>query len=171
MRGELNSDQELFLWLGVGRDGFPFENDDEARASWQRHAPRLMELFATRGRRPMAWWWFDAPIPYPGYDLERSILYEAGLLGEQERESLISEWREEFERAQAPSFGFCAGLRPDGKDVLWLTGQAGREALYAWADIPASLIAQWRTEFRLCSDHWSTAIGFNLLGTCWFVGD
>ena len=85
-------------------------------------------------------------IPFPGPDLERSALYEAGLLGEGERESLVAEWREEFERAQVPGFGFCVGMRADGRGAEWLTGQAAREAHHAWADIPASLVDQWRIE-------------------------
>ena len=139
-----NSDQEMALWLGHPPDAFA--DEDERRELWERHRDRLMDLFAMRGRRPVAWWRYDSPIPYPGYDLERSALYEAGLLGEQEREQLVAEWREEYERAQAPGFGFCAGMRPDGSGALWLTGQAAREAHHAWADIPTSLIAQWRAE-------------------------
>ena len=110
-----------------------------------------MDLFAMRGRRPVAWWQYDAPIPYPGQDLERSALYEAGLLGEQEREQLVTEWREEFERAQVPGFGFCAGLRPEGRGALWLTDAEAREAHHVWADIPASLVEQWRAQRVIAS--------------------
>ena len=55
-------------------------------------------------------------------------------------------WREEFERAQAPGFTFCIGERGDGRGAQWLTGQAAREAHYAWADVPRSLIAKWTKE-------------------------
>ena len=148
-RGKITADQEMSFWLGHPPD--VFANEDEARALWTRHSPRLMDLFAMRGRRPVAWWKFDAPIPYPGDEFERSALYEAGLLSPEEREQLVAEWREEFDRAQAPGFGFCAGLRPDGKGALWLTGQAARRAHHAWADIPTSLVEQWRTERVIAS--------------------
>ena len=145
VRGELNSDQEMALWLGVGRNGsFPFEDGDEAHELWDRHRARLMDMFATHGRRPMAWWRYDAPkgIQFD-YDTERSTLYEAGQLSEPEAAALIAYWREEFERAQAPGFGYCAG---PGK---WLTGQAAREAHHAWADIPASLVERWGVRERM----------------------
>ena len=142
-RGRISADQEMALWLGHPPDAF--EDEQEARDLWERHCDRLMEMFATHGRRPLAWWRYDSPIPYPGQDLERSALYEAGLLGEQEREQLVAEWREEFERAQVPGFSFCVGMLIGG-GARWLSGQAAREALYAWADIPASLIEQWCTE-------------------------
>ena len=136
----------MSLWLGHPSDAF--EDEDEAREMWERHGPRLMELFAMHGRRPLAWWQFDAPIAYPGPDLERSALYEACLLGEDERESLVAEWRSEFKRAHEPGFAFCIGERADGKGAEWLTGREARAAHYAWADIPASLREQWRAERR-----------------------
>ena len=148
-RGKITADQEMSLWLGHPAD--VFEDETEARELWERHCDRLMGLFALHGRRPAAWWQYDSPIPFPGPDLERSALYDAGLLGEQEREQLIAEWRSEFERAQMPGFGFCVGMRVDGKGAEWLAGQAAREAHYAWADIPASLIEQWRTGARECA--------------------
>ena len=144
VRGELSSDQELALWLGCGRNGSqPFETEDEARELWQRHAPRLMEIFARNGHRPWGWWVFEAPPELEfDYDRERSMLFEAGLLEPGEAAALVVYWREQFERCHEPGFGYCAGL---GK---WLTGQAAREAHLRWADVPASLIAQWHTERR-----------------------
>ena len=61
VRGELTSDQEMALWLGVGRDGFPFADEAEACELWQRHRARLMGLHANNGRRPLGWWQYDAP--------------------------------------------------------------------------------------------------------------
>ena len=145
-RGRISADQEQALWLGVPTDAFA--DEDERREAWECHCDRLMGLFATHGRRPLAWWVYDSPIPDPGYDLERSALYDAGLLGKQEREQLVAEWRSEFERAQVPGFGFCVGLRPDGRGALWLTGQAACKALYRWADVPQSLVREWTAERR-----------------------
>ena len=97
-----------------------------------------MELFARNGRRPMAWWWFEAPEGLEfDYNTEQSTLFAAGLLGAEEATALVTYWREQFERCHEPGFGYCAGL---GK---WLTGQAAREAHLRWADIPRSLVEQW----------------------------
>ena len=108
-----------------------------------------MSFFATRGHRPLAWWQYDAPegLQY-SYDTERSTLYEAGLLSSEEREQLLLEWRQEFTRALAPNFMYCAGLRPDGGGALWLYGQAAREAHLQWADVPQSLVKRWTAERR-----------------------
>ena len=142
VRGELSSDQEMALWLGCGRNGeFPFADEAEAEELWTRHKARLMEAHARNGHRPMAWWVYDAPEGLEfGYDTERSSLYAAGLLGAEEAAALIAYWREEFRRCHEPDFGYCAGL---GR---YLRGQAAREAHYAWADIPTSLVEQWRVE-------------------------
>lgn len=148
-RGRISYDQEMALWLGVGiGGGSPFESEDERREAWGRHGPRLMGLFAKDGRRPQAWWTYDSPIPWPGYDCERSTLFEAGLLGEEEREHLVEYWRKEFHKVNEPGFSYCAGQRPDGRGALWLCGKAAREAHCRWADIPASLVAEWTMEPR-----------------------
>ena len=144
VRGELSSDQEMALWLGCGRNGsFPFEDEAEAEELWTRHKARLMEAHACNGHRPMAWWAYDAPegIEFD-YDTERSTLFETGLLTKQEREQLIAEWRNEFERAQAPDFFYCAG---PGK---CLRGAPARAAHWQWADIPASLVREWTAESK-----------------------
>ena len=144
LRGELNSDQEMALWLGCGCHGsFPFEDEAEAEELWTRHKARLMEAHARNGHRPMAWWWFDAPEGLEfDYDTERSVLYEADLLDKQEREQLLVEWRSAFDCAQAPDFFHCAG---PGK---YLRGQEARAAHYCWADVPASLVKKWTAERR-----------------------
>jgi hypothetical protein len=72
-------------------------------------------------RRPAAWWQFEATFPYPGYDHEQSTLYEAGVLGEEERAELVAAWREEFETAQAPDFGFVSA--PDTRSKARRRGE------------------------------------------------
>jgi hypothetical protein len=146
VRGRLTFAQEQCLWLGVPADAFA---DDEHRAeAWARHGSRLMELLARHGRRPQAWWRYDAPIAYPGYDLERSTLFEAGLLSDDERAELVEDWRREFNRAYEPDFGYCTGPSADGPGAEWLYGRAGRLAHFEWADIPRSLVDEWRAERR-----------------------
>ena len=80
------------------------------------------------GRRPLAWWQYDAPVTvkWPGYERERSTLWQAGLLlGDDERAALEAEWRRELDFAQR----LPAGER--------------RAAHYAWADIPEGLLRRW----------------------------
>jgi hypothetical protein len=80
----------------------------------------------------MAWWSYEAPIPWPGYERERSTLYAAGLLGEDEKAELEAEWRREFDRAQEPGFTICLG---PGEH---LEGAAARRVHFRWADIRVS---------------------------------
>src|SRR5262249_16370753 len=119
-RNRLSGNQELELWLGPSHHGPTFQNEEERRASWFRHRDRLMAMFGQSGRRPLAWWEFEAPIPYPGYDDEEAALYEAGLLGEQEAVMQVQQWRIAFDRAQAPGFAFCLGHRkPSDMFASW----------------------------------------------------
>jgi hypothetical protein len=120
--------------------GSLFADAEHARAAWLQHRARLLELFGNHGRRPLAWWAFEAPIEHPGPDRERSVLYGAGLLAEAERVELLRYWREQFERAHDPGFFHCGG---PGKI---LEGEAARRAHFEWADIPPALVAAWGAE-------------------------
>ena len=91
-----------------------------------------MQLFAHGGRRPQAWWKFEAPFKYPGFNLERSALWAAGLLGAAEARELEASWREEFDRSLAPDFTF-----------LGLTGREAHIAHLVFHDVPAALAEQW----------------------------
>jgi hypothetical protein len=141
-RGQLGGLAEMELWLGPSPYLSPaFDSDEQRRESWFRHRNQLMEQFGSRGRRPVAWWRYEAgELCYPGYDRERSTLYEAGLLGEGERAELLAYWREQFDRAGAPGFFLCEG---PGR---FLHGDAARRAHCRWADIPPALVAAWSAE-------------------------
>jgi hypothetical protein len=118
-----------------------FVSDEQCREVWLRHRGRLMEQFGSHGRRPMAWWRYEAgDLRYPGHDREQSTLYEAGLLAEAERAELLVHWREEFDRAHGPHFFHCAG---PGRI---LHGAAARRQHFKWADIPRALVAAWHAE-------------------------
>ena len=74
------------------------------------------------GLGEMGWWEFEAgDLRYPGYDLERSTLWRAGLLSVDEKAALEVEWKADFETAQAPDFtlhdgnGILAGDRARGR--------------------------------------------------------
>jgi len=102
-----------------------------------------MEQHGSRGRRPWAWWRYEAgELRHPGYGRERSTLYEAGLLAEAELAELLAYWREQFDRACGPDFFHCEG------PGIFLRGVAARRAHCRWADIPRALVAAWRAERR-----------------------
>jgi hypothetical protein len=142
-RGQITSDQELCLWLGASSNQpAPFESAEEAKELWFRHRDRLMTLFSGHGRRPMAWWWFEAPLPYPGFDNETVALLEAGLLSEDEKAEIVGRWRREFERAQAPDLMYM------NEPGVVLTSRAAQRALYEDAGIPPALLRQWTAEWK-----------------------
>jgi hypothetical protein len=91
-RGQLDGIAEMDLWLGPSPYLAPvFDSDEQRRELWFRHRDQMMEQHGSRGRRPVAWWRYEAcELRWPGYDRERSTLYEAGLLGEAERAELLS---------------------------------------------------------------------------------
>jgi hypothetical protein len=115
--------QEAELAWGVShRFGPLFSSDDEAREAWILNRPRLMSLFAFGGRRPLGWWKFEAPFAYPGFNREKSALWEANLLGAAERRALEASWREEFSKSLEPNFTFR------GREGHYLTGRAAHIA-------------------------------------------
>jgi len=142
-------DRELELWLGPGSQGSLFESNEERREVWFRHRDRLMEMWGRRGRRPMAWWTYEAPFAYPGFDRETVVLYEAGLLGETELAELTAEWRRQFERAQEPGFEHCIGsAKPGDTFATWLEGRAAKRAHYRWAHISPTLVKLYSADYR-----------------------
>jgi hypothetical protein len=147
-RGRLNHPQEMVLRYGEDPRWDAFHSEEEHRDAWLRNRDRFLAQYRY-GRRPQAWWQFEAPIPYPGYDCEQSTLYDAGLLGDEERAQLVSEWRQEFEKAQVRGFTYCAGFAKPGATVAtWLKGAAARRAHYRWAAIPRELLKEWMSQRR-----------------------
>jgi len=141
--GAISGAQEMDLWLGAASHRPPvFADDRLRRRAWAQNRARLMLLVGGNGRRPQAWWCYEAPrgLRYPGHAREQSVLFEAGLLTEVERNELLEFWRREFDRTYSASFFFCEG---PGRI---LQGESGRAAHFAWADIPASLIEAWTAE-------------------------
>jgi hypothetical protein len=144
MVAELTPAQEQELWLGPNSYlGSQFNGAEHARAVWFRHRARLLRLFGSRGRRPLAWWVFEATIDHPGYARERSTLYEANMLAEAERAELLKYWREQFDRAHGPDFFACMG------PGQILEGAAARRAHFEWADIPPALVEAWIRELQV----------------------
>jgi hypothetical protein len=129
--------QQQELWLGPCRSGSSFASEKERRRLWAAHRERIMEYWGRDGRRPLAWWKYESPIPYPGYARERSALFEAGLLTKSEVKALTADWRIEFNRASQPNFFFTTAPG----EIL--QGEAARQKHFAWADIPSALVEQW----------------------------
>src|SRR5262249_22533358 len=85
------------LWLGPNPShGSLFSSREELQAAWEKHRDEVMRLWGSHGRRPMAWWEFDAgDLKHPGYSRERSTLWRAGVLTEAEKAELERDWRRE----------------------------------------------------------------------------
>lgn len=111
-RGRITPEQELALRYGHPPDAF--ESEAEEAAAWAKHRGSMLHLFARNGHRPIAWWRHDAEelgLVWPGYDREKSTLYEAGALSEPEAAALIMFWREQFDRCHQPGFRALRGAR------------------------------------------------------------
>jgi hypothetical protein len=129
--------QEMDLWLGPSHHGSAFASEEERHRLWVENRERLLPLFGQDGRRPMAWWKYESPVPFPGLRRQRSTLYEHGLLGAAEARALVADWRAEFKRASQPDFAYVAG---PGEIYQ---GAVARQKHFAWADIPSALVQQW----------------------------
>jgi hypothetical protein len=132
--------QQMALQFGYAAEwADAFRSQEEFRDCWQRHREQLMAGYPA-GRRPLAYWALEAgDLEWPGHDYERSALWEAGRLNDDERGELERTWRQEFERARSPDFWLSVGGQI-------LKGEAARRAHYEWADIPAELIERWSAE-------------------------
>jgi hypothetical protein len=126
----LTHDELQKLWLGPTHRGSLFRNREELRDAWARGRDLAMALWAKGGHRPMAWWQFEKP-PGLKFDFarEKSILYEAGLLADDERAELEQYWRRQYELELGR-----------GRDP------AARDKFYRDVDIPDSLLRQWAAE-------------------------
>jgi hypothetical protein len=132
--------QEMELWLGPSHHGSVFSDDEQRRHLWVENRERLMRWWGQDGHRPQAWWRYDSPIPFPGHARERSVLFAAGLLTKPESAALTATWRTEFARAWEQGFGFVAGPGEIYHDAV------AREKHFIWADIPPTLLQQWKAE-------------------------
>jgi hypothetical protein len=140
--GGLPPAEAMELWLGPNPNlGSLFHTPEQARAMWSQHRDELMRHFGSDGRRPVAWWRFEAPFPYPGLDVERSTLWRAGVLSEEEKLRLEVEWRQEFDHAWEPGF-----VEYENSEMI--QGVRARRLHFEWADIPHELVEQWTAERR-----------------------
>ena len=91
------------MWYGPGHHASAFASVERARRYWIENRARFdprgrrqetVGMVGLRGRRRR----------HPGRDLERSTLFEAGLLGAEEEAELLTDWRREFDRANGADF-------------------------------------------------------------------
>jgi hypothetical protein len=52
--------QQMEMWLGPSHHGSACSDDEQRHRLWCEHRERLMKWFAHDGRRPQAWWKFEA---------------------------------------------------------------------------------------------------------------
>jgi hypothetical protein len=58
---DITPEQEMELWLGAPDGGSSFASEEERRAAWFWHRERLMAMWSTGGKRPVAWWQHESP--------------------------------------------------------------------------------------------------------------
>ena len=115
------------LWLGAHpTTGSCFRTREELVAAWAAGRAVVMRLWGSHGRRPMAWWEFEAgELEHPGRDREQSTLWRAGVLSEAERGEVEAEWRREFDATRGKS-------------------PRERREHYEFHDIPPELVERWQ---------------------------
>lgn len=127
LRGEPHPSAELQeLWLGVGNQPSVFNSDDACRSAWARHRAVLMQQYGSHGRRPLAWWRYEAGnLRWSGYERERSTLYDANKLTAIERSEQEAYWRSEFAvpaawRILTPPFATSSGSTSRSRSpIFW----------------------------------------------------
>jgi hypothetical protein len=140
---KLTHEQQMSLSFGDLPNRPAFDSAEDRRAAWRYHGDRLVRQ-CRPGRRPAAWWDFDATIRRPRNAAEEAAaLFKNGLLAAREADVLLAQWRAAFDRAQHDGFAFCEGSEPDGGAARWLQGAQARIAHYKWAGIPRELVKQW----------------------------
>src|SRR5262249_22403513 len=91
------------LWLGPCAGGSGFSRSEGLRAARGRGRAVCMRLWASGGKRPLAWWCLEAPdmgLTWPGYFHQQSYLYAHNALSQEERDGLEVAWWREFDAAK-----------------------------------------------------------------------
>jgi hypothetical protein len=145
---ELGFVEKMELAIGVGNLGSVFSSEEERRQAWLMAKHELLAR-AQPGKRPWAWWRYEAPGLGLKYDCshERSVLWRAGLLSETERAALEVEWLDEWGRCTQRNFMIS---RPFPDEPI--TGEAAKRRHLEWCDCPAELAEMWDAGLKAGSD-------------------
>jgi hypothetical protein len=142
VRYRLSFWEKLSLEYGEAHHRPGFGDDAKRRAAWLRHRQWMLAR-CRDGRRPAAYWDYEAPIPEPDdCSYRQAALWTAGLLTLEERQQLQATWRAAFEEAQARDF--CVVVAPGEL----LKGEAARRAWYQNYGIPRQLLRRWTQAHR-----------------------
>ena len=104
VRYRLSFWEKLSLEYGEADHRPGFRSDDERRKAWMHHRSWMLAR-CRDGRRPQAYWDYEAPLPEPDdCSYRQAALWSAGLLSLEERHQLQASWRKAFEEAQPRDF-------------------------------------------------------------------
>jgi hypothetical protein len=127
---ELSPAEAMELWLGPNPAvGSYFDSREELEQAWKTYREEIMARWGSHGRRPAAFYEFEWDGDRPPYDQERSALWRAGVLTEQEKVELEAGWWAALDAVKGKS-------------------AQERRGAYAQHDIPRELIKVWTAERR-----------------------
>ena len=136
------------LWLGAHpTTGSHFRSREELVAAWEAGRAVVMRLWGSHGRRPMAWWEFDAgDLKHPGYDRERSTLWRPACSPNRSAPS------------SRPSGGGSSSTRTgpissSAPAARFFMATPPVQAHLAWADVPIELAQRWAAARRRRGRH------------------
>jgi hypothetical protein len=67
-------------------------------------------------------------------------------LSEAELAQLMPRWREDYEKANEPRFGYCTGQLPGTYSAHWVYGAEARHRFFRWAGIPREIVKRFDAE-------------------------
>lgn len=90
----LTADQRQHLECGHAffLNGDPFASEDERQATWARHRRQILKDWDRPGRRPEAYWRYDAPDLLAAHDDYEATAIHAALAGAREKRLIELEW-------------------------------------------------------------------------------
>jgi hypothetical protein len=132
--GELNHDEWISLTLGERPDRQAFDSDEDRRAAWEQH--REAELASINlGRRPAAWWDYDAPARRDHNMNSMLQLFRLGELRGDELQYAMRHWADWAEKARKLHYVLGPG------NIVTASPEA-EERWRAWAGVPDEMFRE-----------------------------
>lgn len=90
----LTADQRQHLECGHAffLNGDPFASEDERQATWARHRRQILKDWDRPGRRPEAYWRYDAPDLLAAHDDYEATAIHAALADAREKRLIELQW-------------------------------------------------------------------------------